>query len=317
MKIHVEVYIASRLLSQEQGTFTLGELVERVHDLFDDMSQGVQTYGSSGAVANAPKNLYVVYNYLWRIGHGLYRCFDPSRDTPLPARAHARREPLPEDVLAQYHHLLTGTAHSTTSSPEIVAAVRPTPQLPKADQHAPDDVEWKRLAALYDLERYLFEVVSPRFQRDRTLSARDFFAIIIWKSNRTKTRIAQGLRAAGATPEELLRQVGLEEEGLRQVRILKRIKGIGLSIASAILTVCYPDKFTVLDYRAWETLQAISVPGLPARKPSTPARYVDYCDACALFADGLGLSLRDLDRALWARSWEEDLSSLVDREGLS
>jgi hypothetical protein len=64
----------------------------------------------------------------------------------------------------------------------------------------PDGVEWKRLAALYDLERYLFEAVSPRFQRDRTLSARDFFAIIIWKSNRTKTRIAQGLRVAGATP---------------------------------------------------------------------------------------------------------------------
>jgi len=29
-----------------------------------------------------------------------------------------------------------------------------------------------------------------------------------------------------------------------------KIPGIGIAIASAILTVCYPDDFTIADYRA-------------------------------------------------------------------
>lgn len=54
--------------------------------------------------------------------------------------------------------------------------------------------ELSRLAALYNLKDYLFETVSGRFGRDGTLSPYDFFAIVIWKSNRPKTRIQRGNR---------------------------------------------------------------------------------------------------------------------------
>jgi len=177
-----------------------------------------------------------------------------------------------------------------------------------------DVTEWRRLAELYDLERYLFESVSPRFRRDGTLNARGFFAIIVWKSNRTKTKIAKGLRHAGTMPEELLHRVSAEGDRLRQVQILTSVKGIGLPMASAILTVCYPDEFTVLDYRAWKTLRQMSVPGLPAGKPTSARAYLQYCEACRQLAKRVGVSLRDLDRALSAKSWEEDLINLIERE---
>ncbi|CAN5483920.1 hypothetical protein BH20ACI3_BH20ACI3_39720 [soil metagenome] len=45
----------------------------------------------------------------------------------------------------------------------------------------------------YDLERYLFEDVSKRFQKEHSLSAFDFFSIIIWKANRAKSQIARKL----------------------------------------------------------------------------------------------------------------------------
>ncbi len=46
---------------------------------------------------------------------------------------------------------------------------------------------------LYDLEKYLFDVVRSNFERDRRLSAFDFFCIIIWKANRAKSKIAKKL----------------------------------------------------------------------------------------------------------------------------
>ena len=52
-------------------------------------------------------------------------------------------------------------------------------------------------ARYYDLESYLFEEVSPRFQETKTISKFDFFCIVIWKANRAKTKIAHRLLLGG------------------------------------------------------------------------------------------------------------------------
>lgn len=52
-------------------------------------------------------------------------------------------------------------------------------------------------ATYYDLEGYLFSEVSGRFQRDRRLSAFDFFCVVIWKANRSKSKVARRLLAHG------------------------------------------------------------------------------------------------------------------------
>ena len=51
----------------------------------------------------------------------------------------------------------------------------------------------------YDLESYLFEDVRQQFQSEGSLSAFDFFSIVIWKANRAKSKIAKRLlREPGA-----------------------------------------------------------------------------------------------------------------------
>jgi len=47
----------------------------------------------------------------------------------------------------------------------------------------------------YDLETYLFEDVHRRFHAAGSLSAFDFFSIIIWKANRAKSNVARRLLA--------------------------------------------------------------------------------------------------------------------------
>ena len=174
-----------------------------------------------------------------------------------------------------------------------------------------DSQELRRLAALYDTESYLFETVSPRFTQTGTLSSYDFFAIIIWKSNRTKSKIARGLASKGKTVETLMREVSKAWAPGDKVDTLLQVPGIGLAMASALLTVCYPDQFTVMDYRAWDTLRSNQAPGLPPRQPVTTAEYLQYCLASKELAQRMGLSLRDLDRALWAKDWEDDLLRLT------
>ena len=174
--------------------------------------------------------------------------------------------------------------------------------------------ECRRLARLYDLERHLFDEVSARFRRDGTLSVADFYAIIVWKSNRTKTKIKKALKEAGLSADTLMSQVAGAKADITRLRLLNKVRNIGLPIASAILTVCYPDRFTVLDYRAWQSAVAEGMPGLPDAFPETAPEYLQYRDACQAFAERVGLSLRDLDRALWARSWEKDLQALIAKK---
>ena len=171
--------------------------------------------------------------------------------------------------------------------------------------------ELSRLLSLYDLEGYLFGTVSESFRRDGTLSSADFFAIVIWKSNRSKTGVKRGLESEHTTPRCLMCRVAKAEPPEDKVRILTAIPGIGLALASAILTVCYPDEYTVLDYRAWETLATLGAEGLPPSYPYHAEGYLAYCFACRSLARASGISLRDLDRALWAKSWEEDLILFV------
>lgn len=106
LKIHVEIYLAAQMLQREQRTFSASELVERVRQEFGDTRPGVRTHADSHCVANKPLHAAYINNYLWHLGKGQYRCFDPSHDTPHPDRIGGRYHPLVEDVPADYQWLL-------------------------------------------------------------------------------------------------------------------------------------------------------------------------------------------------------------------
>jgi hypothetical protein len=59
----------------------------------------------------------------------------------------------------------------------------------------------------YDLDDYLFSCVTARFARQNTLKAFDFYAIVTWKSNRSISKVKNGLVAAKLTPTVLMSKV--------------------------------------------------------------------------------------------------------------
>lgn len=112
---------------------------------------------------------------------------------------------------------------------------------------------------LYGLENYLFSKVSARFTKTKTLSAFDFFCIVIWKANRAKSKVARRLLDAGfvdlpSAVAELARDIDRFPERKERFRVLIQKWRFRLPMASAILTVLYPDEFSVYDARVCETL---------------------------------------------------------------
>jgi hypothetical protein len=79
-------------------------------------------------------------------------------------------------------------------------------------------------------------------------------------------------------------------------------------VASAILTVVYPETHTTLDLRAVEAVDELYrlgqlVDELPFESSGLPG-YFSYLSCCRAVATQTDSTLRDLDRALWKWSRE-------------
>jgi hypothetical protein len=86
--------------------------------------------------------------------------------------------------------------------------------------------------------------------------------------------------------------------------------GFRLPTASAILTVLYPEEFTVYDARVCEVLGGFG--GLGDRKwsPEMWREYRRFVDAVRTNAEApAALSLRDRDRWLWGKSKQERMAA--------
>lgn len=166
---------------------------------------------------------------------------------------------------------------------------------------------------LYDLERHLLEDVAGRFHATGSLSAFDFFLIVIWKSNRAKTYMAKRLLAGGhGSIEEAVRvltgQLHCADTRRERMRILVQVWGFQLPMASAVLTILYSDDFTVYDVRACNSLGAFHNLANKSAFDSIWRGYEEFCRAVRNSGPD-GLSLRDKDRHLWATSFAEQLEA--------
>lgn len=161
----------------------------------------------------------------------------------------------------------------------------------------------------YSLEKYLFEEVSNNFKKNHFLTNEEFFSIVIWKSPRVKTKVLKGIKKSGKTVKEITEKLFAEKDRGEKINILRKIYGIGIPVASAVLTVCFPDEFTITDYRATEALNKTK--NVKIKDPSILIEnYLEYVDICKEIAKENNLSLRDTDRCLWGLSFYEGESGL-------
>lgn len=185
-----------------------------------------------------------------------------------------------------------------------------------------DDIRDEGYAQFYNLESYLIEVVRPRFHREGKLGTHDFFCIVIWKSNRAKTKIAKRLIKQCGDLQKAVDVISytLSNQNLSHFRKFEFLIGLGLRLpmVSAILTVLFPDEFTVFDFRVCSFPKLNHFAKLHQVK-SVKKMWEGYQDYIGLVIANTPswMSLRTKDHYLWGRSFFEQLDNdVMDNFGL-
>ncbi len=168
----------------------------------------------------------------------------------------------------------------------------------------------------YDLATYLFDEVSPRFSRNGTISVFDFFCIVLWKANRAKSKVASRLLSKRRSNLEdavsaLVFQIHRAVDDKERLRILIEDWGFRLPMASAILTVLYPQSFTVYDVRVCESLGDFAQLQHRINFETIWSGYSRYVQ-CVLNSVPEDVALREKDKELWGRSFATNLQRDID-----
>jgi len=169
----------------------------------------------------------------------------------------------------------------------------------------------------YHLESYLFDKVRVRFAEQGYIGPFDFFCIVIWKANRAKSKVAKKL--LGTTGVTLDVAVGALTYGIAKQETAKDKlhflwnAGFRLPMASAILTVLYPDEFTMYDVRICDMLGEFhNLDNLSTFK-NVWQGYQNF-KRRVIKSTPAELTLRDKDRYLWGKSFYEQLTGDISRE---
>jgi hypothetical protein len=162
----------------------------------------------------------------------------------------------------------------------------------------------------YNLEDYLFADVKDAFRARGYLTPEEFFAIVIWKAERAKGRIKTKLLKRqldlAATVETLTRAIHDAASDEDRLRLLLNDWEFLLPTATAILTVLYPERFTVYDVRARGEL---GIADFASRKNEVRRYFDEFLPKVAAVNEAA--TLRDKDRYLWGKSSYESLQKFV------
>jgi len=171
---------------------------------------------------------------------------------------------------------------------------------------------------LYGLENYLLEVVNPRFQHEGAIGAFDFFCIVIWKANRAKSNVAKRLMRKGHKSldeacQTLTSQIHQASTDKEKMKVLMEDWGFLLPMSSAILTVFYPEKFTVYDTRVCQMLKKYSTLKDIRSIDKLWPQYEDFIASVVKATPGIK-GLRDKDRYLWGKSFHDQLKKDLKKQ---
>lgn len=163
---------------------------------------------------------------------------------------------------------------------------------------------------LYDDEVAQLESLPTAFE-EGTWSQEDVEWIIEWKVGKAFEKPV--LRYFRNNDETVIRdniERAVHESNIRtKVESLTSLSGVGVPVASAILLFMNPDRFTVIDERAWRVLYETGYLPQELSDDPTVEEYLMYLGACWALANEYDVSLRTLDMALWAFDTEETITS--------
>lgn len=141
------------------------------------------------------------------------------------------------------------------------------------------------------IREWLSKQVDPKY-----LNKEYFVRLGMWKTKRQTSnyRANEEWKIIKVT-----RTAYQSTDRLSKLRVLKTLRGVDVAVAATILHFLQPDLFPIFDYHARTTLKEA---GLWARKidDASEQAWLEYVDIMRGLSNALSVSLRDLDKALFA-----------------
>ena len=173
----------------------------------------------------------------------------------------------------------------------------------------------------YDMESRVFPCVAKRIQKGGDLTKRDVLLILKWKTPSFKKSYSQTVSDDNMLKiNKAVRDAGKADGEIEALKLkaLDEVPEIGLPVASAILTVCHPYKFTLLDIRLLGIL-ALYPSRLEKNKPSKPADdqwtaedyWNEFVPMVRQRSKQWCCTLRNADRALWGLSVANEIDDTI------
>jgi hypothetical protein len=175
----------------------------------------------------------------------------------------------------------------------------------------PNETQLQQLAEDYfrentgELERETRAFEAGKKIRQGDISIENLEVIVKWKSPRVVHYLCKN------SPNQIsaaLERVVVPETSVQDaIEALMALHGVGLPVASAILTAIFPERYTIIDFRALEAL---------GQRVHDEKFYEEYLAFCKRLADSgvikpqvefpAPTALRALDRALWQWSASQE-----------
>lgn len=168
----------------------------------------------------------------------------------------------------------------------------------------------------FDLEKEIEDMIRQK----NFLTKEDLIKIVKWRfpkgSGKNRERAINSLEQMDGSEIEKITGDAFEmEEESKKIRKLCKIKGVGISLASCILTFHNPKKYCVFNTHVYDEIFKIET--RPSNFFSLPDYYLEMLDEIRKFADKYDLTVRDVGKALFKKNCEERKSNTTRIKDIS
>ncbi len=160
----------------------------------------------------------------------------------------------------------------------------------------------------FDLEKEIVTIISQK----NFLTKEDLITIVKWKFykglEKNRERAINFLEQMNSSEIEKITREAFEiEEESKKIRKLYKIKGVGISLASCILTFHNPERYCTFNTHVYDEIFKIET--RPDNIFSTPDYYLDMLNEIRKFSEKYNLKVRDVGKALFKKNREESKSN--------
>lgn len=163
------------------------------------------------------------------------------------------------------------------------------------------------------LEEKISDSLKKLFPDDNVkyITREILYDIISWKAPRVREYVDYNMKEF----VEAISKICFSSENEQvKLEVLTILKGVGYRSATAILFFCFPLEYTVMDFRAWWTLQEEGYLSKDYDIKDDFEHWQKYLKICKEISNRCGCTLRELDKALWQHSKENQKKNKSGRK---